>query len=362
MQFGLIPQSPQEMAALTQSPHIRVLLEPFLPMVTSRALMAFVRLGLPTVLAKKCWTSSELSAELGLREEALSHLLRVLVVAGYVATSDEGASSAQGSTEQARRERQYTLSSLSRRTLLDGSQEQLDAWVLHNEIHWRVISELEESLALDGRRDLHRHLESDQEWAVYQRAMLQTARPVAEAVAQLVPVPSTNWLVLDLGGSHGLYGAAIARRFAPMRCRVIDLPEALPSARNLGEAESISDYVDYEEGDLLEMDLGEAVCDIVFMGNIVHHFTEEEAKELYSRVHRALRPGGVVTIWDMAPPSKFSQPDLVTEAFSLLFYLSSASSVRTPESHARALGAVGFNRAAIHEGLSPTHTLVTALR
>ena len=70
----------------------------------------------------------------------------------------------------------------------------------------------------------------------------------------------------------------------------------------------------------------------------------------------------VVAIWDMAQPPEQAEPDLIAEAFSLMFYLSSASSVRSPEVHARALTEAGFVRAEIHAGLSPTHTLVSARR
>ena len=358
MRYELVPQTPEEKAALEQAPHARVLLEPFLPLVIARALMAFVRLGLARALAERGKNAAELAAELGLREDALQPLLRALVAGGYVTMTHDGAGAEEPRSPRAR----FGLNALSRATLLDDAPAPLDAWVVHNRVHWRVISSLESVLAADGARDLHHHLQDAGEWAAYQRAMLQTARPVAEPVSRLMPEPARRELLLDLGGAHGLYGAAICRRFAPMRCRVLDLPPALAHARALGQQEGILDLVEYRAGDILQTDLGTGTCDVVFMGNVVHHIAEGDLAGVLRRVHRALRAGGVVAIWDIAPPPDRPELDLVAEGFSLLFYLSSASSCRPPAACVAALNDAGFSGVGIDHGPSPTHVLITARR
>ena len=89
-------------------------------------------------------------------------------------------------------------------------------------------------------------------------------------------------------------------------------------------------------------------------------FDEQELAELLRRVRRALKPGGVVAVWDLARPSHGAQPDLVAEAFSLMFFLSSASACRTAEAHLQHLVGAGFGEGEIHPRTSPTHVLVTA--
>jgi SAM-dependent methyltransferase len=251
---------------------------------------------------------------------------------------------------------------LSRATLLEGGSAVLDAWVLHNHVHWRAISNLERVLTSDGDRDLHHHLDSAEEWALYQRAMLQTAHPAAVPVAGLIPEPTGRGLLLDLGGAHGLYGAAICRRFPPMRSRVIDLPDAIAHARALGEQAGIADVVEYEQGDLRTSDLGDEISDVVFMGNIVHHFSDEALQAMLRNVHRALEPGGVIAIWDMAPPPDLPEMDLVAEGFSMLFYLTSASECRGPDVYRSVLTACGFGQIDVQFGPSPTHILITGRR
>ncbi len=354
MRYGLIPQSRSEKNALEQAPHARVLFEPFLPIVLARALMAFVRLGLAQSLAEQSKGPAEIAAELGLREAGIRHLLRVLAASGYVSIASK-----VGIPD---REDAFELTPLSRATLLKDGPAALDAWVLHNHVHWRAISNIEHVLTSDGDRDLHHHLDSAEEWAVYQRAMLQTARPAAESVAGLIPEPAGRDFLLDLGGAHGLYGAAICRRFPPMRSRVIDFPDAIAHARAFGEEAGITDVVEYAQGDIRTIDLHEEICDVVFMGNIVHHFSDEALQAILRNVHRALKPGGVIAIWDMAPPEDLPELDLVAEGFSMLFYLTSASECRGPDVYRNVLTACGFGQVDVQSGSSPTHILITGRR
>lgn len=350
MKYGLIPQSPIEENALKQRPHARVLFDPFLPVVVAHALMAFVRLGLVRSLDKSAKDPAALAAELGLSENGVRHLLRVLAASGYVSIVDGESSGNKEVVE---------LTPLSRATLLECGPVALDAWVLFNGIHWRALSTLEQVLRVKGDRDLHHHLENEDEWKVYQRAMLQTARPVAKPVAELIPEPAGRTLLLDLGGSHGLYGAAICRRFAPMKSRVIDLPEAVIHGRRLGEKEGITDIVEYEQGDIQRVDFGNKICDVVFMGNIAHHFTDDGLVKLLCKVRRALKPGGVVAIWDIAPPPELPELDLVAEGFSMLFYLTSASECRAPAVMGNMLTDCGFTQIEVLRGPAPIHVLTT---
>jgi len=80
------------------------------------------------------------------------------------------------------------------------------------------------------------------------------------------------------------------------------------------------------------------------------------------RIERALRPGGVVAVWDLAPPPGGEEPDLVAEAFSLLFQITSASSCRPPAELAATLDDIGFTDVRIRRKASPTHVLVAGTK
>jgi SAM-dependent methyltransferase len=346
MHYELTPQSPLERSVLERTPEARVLLEAFLPLIVARSLLAMVRLGIASALARSGRSVDELADELDLNADGLGHLLRVLTASGYVAVD----------------RRVYRLTPLSRLTLLDGAPAQLDAWVLHGEFHWRAIAGLERALQGTVQTGVEHRLDRPEDWSVYQRAMLQTARPVADEVAGALPDPPGRDRVLDLGGAHGLYGAAICRRFPGLHSLVMDLPAALEHARALGESLGLTDVVDYEEGDILTADLGQAEHDVVFLGNVVHHVPENRLAAILDRVYRALKPGGVIAIWDMVPTGDGAEPDLVSAGFALLFHLTSAAPCRPAERHVELLIGAGFAAVEIQSGLAPTHLLITARR
>lgn len=345
MRYGLIPENPAEEAVLRDAPQVRVLLDPFLSLVAAHALTAFVRLDLPARLAAGPCGVAALAAAAGLEEDGLVHLLRVLTACGYVEI--------EGDT--------CRLSGLGRTTLAPEAPYPLDAWVAHNAFHGQVLAEIETALAAPGRPRREHGLPDDDAWSVYQRAMLQTALPVAQAVAGALPEPPRCATVLDLGGSHGLYGATICRRFGGERSVVLELPEALPHARAAGRGAGLENVVEYRAADLLVADLGKGVCDVVFLGNVVHHLDPERYAGVLERSWRALRPGGVIAIWDLAP-DEAERPDLVVAGFSLLFHLTSAVPCRPSAEHAEALAAAGFQECGIRSDLSPTHVLVAARR
>ena len=60
----------------------------------------------------------------------------------------------------------------------------------------------------------------------------------------------------------------------------------------------MGDRVVYRAGNVLTEDLGSEVYDLVFMAAIVHHFDDARNRQLMQRIARALRPGGIVTIWE----------------------------------------------------------------
>jgi ubiquinone/menaquinone biosynthesis C-methylase UbiE len=141
----------------------------------------------------------------------------------------------------------------------------------------------------------------------------------------MVPVRRDATRLLDIAGSHGLFGALIARAHPPMRSQVLDLPQAVEQARKLASAEGLDDVVTFRVGDALVDDLG-ADCDVVFLGNILHHFTPQQIGDLLARVRRAMSAGGTVAIWEVSQPAADdAQPDLIGDAFALFFRLTSTA-------------------------------------
>jgi DNA-binding transcriptional ArsR family regulator len=210
----LVPESLAERVALWAGKVPVPIVDTIFPLLKARALMAAERLGIFEVLRDAPLSPSGLAAELGLDQESLSLLLRVLVASGYLA-------------ERAGR---YQLSHLARKTLLRGSPLDSRGFLRFNYTQWRLVEHLERLLQTGQSLDLHQRMSGSQDWENYQRAMLEIARSHAPILARRVPVRRGARLLVDVAGSHGLLGAAICRRHVALRSRMLELPLALLSA------------------------------------------------------------------------------------------------------------------------------------
>ena len=101
---------------------------------------------------------------------------------------------------------------------------------------WEILGGLEDLIRTGRGIDLHETLRDPHDWSLYQRAMMENARDHAAVLAARVKVPAGSQSLIDLGGSHGLLGAAICRKYPPLRSTVFDLEAALAAARELAKS------------------------------------------------------------------------------------------------------------------------------
>jgi hypothetical protein len=269
----------------------------------------------------------DLATALKVDGDTLLLLLRVLAANGYVIGDGEG---------------RFELSEMGRATLLDDSPDRLTAWVAMVENMWSSFLQLGEVLRSGQGFDLHGQLRDAGEWATYQAAMLENARRMAPFVAAMVPVKEGATRLLDIGGSHGLYGALIARAHPPMHSEVLDLASAVKEARKLAAAEGLKDVVTHRVGDALVDDLGQGY-DVVFLSNILHHFTALQIGQLLGKVRAAVNPGATVAIWELCQPGIDEPAELLGDAFALFFRLTSSARCYTTAEFAGWLAEAGFD-------------------
>lgn len=310
MRYGPIADDAFEEQMLASSGAPLALFDSFVPLVQASALTAAVRYGVFEGLREGPRSASELAGVLGVDADTLHLVMRVLSASGYLGAVGED---------------QFALTDVARNTLLNDSAERLTAWVTMIDMWWARFAQMGDVLRTGHGLDLHDELLDSTEWSTYQAAMLENARRLAPFVASVVPVKPTGTRLLDIAGSHGLYGALIAHAHPPMRSEVLDLPQAVEHARRLASAEGLDDLVTYRTGDALVDNFG-ADYDVVFLGNILHHFTPPQIGALLARVRAAMSPAGTVAIWEVRQPDVVDvKPDVIGDAFALFFRLTSTA-------------------------------------
>lgn len=345
MRYGIIPTGIVERLALASGKVPVPMLDALFGPIKARAVMAGVTLGVFEAMREGERTAADLAVSLHLDPDALELLLRTLVVCDYLVERGRG----------------FALSPLARRTMVSGAPLQLVGYMRFNYRQWEFIEGLERLVRTGRGVDFHETMTDPESWRDYQLGMLEIARFTAPVVAARVPVRKGAASLLDVAGSHGLFGAAICRRHPPMRSMVLDLPQALAHARDLGRAEGLDDVVAYTEGDLLTADYG-LERDVVLLSNILHHFNGERIEEILRRARAALRGGGTVAVWEIEAPARGSR---VTsgDGAALFFRLTSTAGAYHGNQYAEWLRRAGFVRVTVTRPVqTPGHVLVTGRR
>jgi 2-polyprenyl-3-methyl-5-hydroxy-6-metoxy-1,4-benzoquinol methylase len=104
--------------------------------------------------------------------------------------------------------------------------------------------------------------------------------------------------MLDIGGAHGYFSVAICRRHPQLRATILELPEAIKHAAAILAKEGMGERIVHWSGNALTEDLGTEVYDLVFMAALVPHCDAGTNQQLMRRIAQALRPGGIVAIWE----------------------------------------------------------------
>lgn len=120
---------------------------------------------------------------------------------------------------------------------------------------------------------------------------------VARSAALLNPEAKN---VMDLGCGGGNYAVKVTSFLPEVDCTLIDL-----SANMLEKAEervlgNISGKVTSIQGDYRDIDLGESLYDVITAGTTLHHLRgDEEWESVFTKVVKALKPGGTFWINDI---------------------------------------------------------------
>lgn len=287
MRLGVIGENLVEWVIARTNVAPAPLVETQIAFSMARAIMAGVKVGLYDAVDRGASTASEIAARCKTDPEATGKLLNTLVGCRYLT----------------HRGGRYSLTPKARKWLVTTSPHSIADKLLFQYDEWDVVTKYEEYLSTGEPLELHGTLEGGAIWERYQRGMRALAGISAPEVAARMPVPAGATTMLDIGGSHGHYSVSVCRRHAGLRATILDLPEAIEHAAAILARDGMGDRVQHRAGDALTEDLGSEAWDVVFLSQLVHHFTDEQNRELVARIGRGLKPDGVCVLLDVIRPS-----------------------------------------------------------
>jgi SAM-dependent methyltransferase len=302
MRLNAIPENLLERIALWAGVVPTPLGDTIVAMTLARTIMVATKLGVFEALAKGESSVHGIATRCGLNEHATEVLLFALAGAGYVHCKGMD----------------YTLAPVARKWLLKSSPQSLYDYMLFNFLNWTWDERFEDFIRTGKPTQIHQEMSND-EWRVYQRAMRSLASFSAFEVARRIPVPRGALKMLDIGGSHGYYSVMLCRLHPGLCSVVFDLPEAVVHAAKILAQEGMGERIVHRAGNALTDDLGNEEYDLIFIGNLLHHFDEKANRDLVKRSAQALRPGGYLVIEEF---HRFQSPKEVGElgALSNLYF------------------------------------------
>jgi SAM-dependent methyltransferase len=263
------------------------LMETMIAFCMARSIMAGVKFGIYDAIGIGAKTATEVAAACKTDREATTKLMNSLVGCRYLRHHDG----------------RYELTPKARKWVLRDSPNSLADKLLLQYDEWDIVAKYEDYVRTGQALDVHGSLTDGWAWERYQRGMRALASISAEEVARRLPVPTGATTMLDIGGSHGYYSVCACRRHVGLRATILDLPQAVEHAGPILAREGIGERVSHQAGNALSDGLGNNAWDVVFLSQLVHHFTDEQNRDLMRRISRALKPGGVCVLLDMLRPS-----------------------------------------------------------
>jgi SAM-dependent methyltransferase len=309
IRLGAIAESWIEWLALRGNAVPEPLVETQMAFSLARTVMAGVKLGVFEAVAERARTAVEIAAACGTHPGATEKLLGALAGSGYL-TYRSGS---------------YAPTRKTRKWLLRGSPTNLCDKLLFQFHEWDMVDGYESFVRTGVPIGAHGTNDDAAFWSVYQRGMRNLASLSADEVAARLPVPPGATDLLDIGGSHGHYSVRLCRRHPQLRSVVLDLPAAVAQAAPILAEENADGRVVHRPGNALTDDLGERSVDVVFMSQLVHHFTDAQNRALMKRIARALRPGGVCAMLDSIRPQRPGDGGQGAALLDLYFALTSES-------------------------------------
>lgn len=245
----------------------------------SRIIMTGCELDVFTRIDRKAGPALEIAQELSLDEFAVERLLNSLAATGFLEKRDE----AFRLTDKG-----ALLSSLRSDSVLP--------MVLHFSDVWRLWDHLTDIVKKGRRPEAVEHRGDSKSRKSFIGAMDVIGRDLSIEIARSVEAGRFRRL-LDIGGASGTYTVAFLRENPGLAAVLFDLEPVIEIARKRLADDGLLDRVSLAAGDFYKDELPEG-CDLALLSAIIHQNSPSQNLALFTKIHRALLPGGSLIIRD----------------------------------------------------------------
>jgi SAM-dependent methyltransferase len=256
---------------------------------TSRVILTGAELDVFTHLDGEALTAEQVAMRIGGNPRATDRLLDALAALGLL-------------------EKRKDLFSLSPKGKLLSSRHpgtMLPA-VLHYSGLWQSWSQLT-SVVREGRPAKRAGTGMDEEQRkAFIGAMDVLGRDLSISIADTFDAIRFRRL-LDIGGGSGTYTIAFLRKYAQLQGVLFDLPPVIVIARERLQTERLSHRVSLVPGDYYKDTLPSG-CDLALLSAVIHQNSPAENLDLFTKIYRALDPGGALLIRDFVMDLSRTKP------------------------------------------------------
>lgn len=300
------------------------MLDIYMPMMKSAAIISAGRLGLFEALAKGPLSLSLLAEKIHSSPQGTATLADFLVAVGYLEKQGDLLTNAAST--------QRWFTSVGQVDYTPGLLWTQEAWSMMGTLTDAVRSGAPEQTLWDAMVEKP-HL--GQLFASYMGAF---ALDLGPDLLKHVPVAPQHRRLLDLGGSHGLHSIRFCQRYPNLSAVIVDLPSALMETGSTIEQKQLSDRIRMSPGNLLDHDWG-CGLDLVFYLSVAHNHTAEENRLVIQRIGDSLNPGGLLVIHEYLAETQLTQ---FHAAFRLTLLLETGTQIYRHEDYSNWLTAAGF--------------------
>lgn len=136
---------------------------------------------------------------------------------------------------------------------------------------------------------------------------------IAEAAARVTPAAAS---LLDVGCGAGNYSLKILERLPNLDVTLIDLSRPMLDRAAERVSRTTSGKVTTLQGDIRGLEFGGSRFDVICAAAVLHHLRDDaEWRAVFSKLHRALTPGGSMWISDLVEHSDGRVQTLMWERY-----------------------------------------------